>query len=528
MALVNSTAPVKQILQRAGVHNFIKIYDSFEELQRASAEIIQQTSAVNIGDVRMAQAAQPAKSEFEDFRAAIGSAIEPATVAPSQPAYAPPPPPVQQQPMFPPAQEFSPLQAPPQRQASAPQNFAPPPPQFNAPPPPPTFVPQPPTFQQQPSSPVSTQSFQRQSVMPQRQAAPQFEQEEYDDTVPQKKGAPVALFAVIGVVLVAIIAGVVFFLTNNKPAEEVAAPAAVTAPKATEPAPYPAPVVETVAQPAQVTAPAEEKVASAGKPTKVESKAESKKAAKEDAGQIVITSTPSGALVSYNGKTLGQTPYTWNDPDAFGQISLTVELAGYDKASQSFEFTGGKAHKDFVLTKSVDQAKEAAARAAAAKAAQDAALTKAASVKAAQDAAAAKAAQDAAAKAAANKAAQDAATAKAAQDASAKAAANKAAQDAAAAKAAQDAATKAAAAKAAQAAQVAAAPKGDPATIFIVTTPPMADVIIDGKPAGKAQVSETKSTSGTHTFEFVKGDKHKTQQVTLQPGKNPALVVTLQ
>ena len=82
MALLSPGAQVKQILQRAGVHNFMKIYDSPLELQAASDAMIMQTSAISTADIRaavaipVAPAATP-MSEFDDLRNELGKSISP-------------------------------------------------------------------------------------------------------------------------------------------------------------------------------------------------------------------------------------------------------------------------------------------------------------------------------------------------------------------------------------------------------------------------------------------------------------------
>ncbi len=78
LALLSPSGQVQQILQRAGIQNFLKIYGSFEELKRASDEIISQTSSINVQDVQQytQQPEKPPVSEFEDFRSEIGKAIE--------------------------------------------------------------------------------------------------------------------------------------------------------------------------------------------------------------------------------------------------------------------------------------------------------------------------------------------------------------------------------------------------------------------------------------------------------------------
>jgi anti-anti-sigma factor len=69
---------------------------------------------------------------------------------------------------------------------------------------------------------------------------------------------------------------------------------------------------------------------------------------------------------------------------------------------------------------------------------------------------------------------------------------------------------------------------GEPASVFIASIPPVADIYMDGQLIGKTNISELKVTSGTHTLRFVKGDKEVTKQQTFEPGKNPSMMVRIQ
>ncbi len=66
--------------------------------------------------------------------------------------------------------------------------------------------------------------------------------------------------------------------------------------------------------------------------------------------KIIVTSDPSGALISTNGKTLGRTPFTWHNPAVYGMMVFTLEKYGYIRLRQKVEFTGGTLRSDFVLT----------------------------------------------------------------------------------------------------------------------------------------------------------------------------------
>ena len=68
---------------------------------------------------------------------------------------------------------------------------------------------------------------------------------------------------------------------------------------------------------------------------------------------------------------------------------------------------------------------------------------------------------------------------------------------------------------------------GGSASIFIASLPPVADVYLEGKLIGKTNVNEISLPAGTHSLKFVKGAKEATKVVTVQPGKNPSFVIRL-
>ncbi|MBD3391487.1 MAG: STAS domain-containing protein, partial [Chitinivibrionales bacterium] len=107
LSLLSPQEEVRQILERAGIHNFLRIYQTDEDLKRASDDIVKQTQSISLDAVRQFKAAQeaPPKSEFEDFRSEIDRAFaEPSEEQqqPSQPqrpaAFTPPPPPKRPEP----------------------------------------------------------------------------------------------------------------------------------------------------------------------------------------------------------------------------------------------------------------------------------------------------------------------------------------------------------------------------------------------------------------------------------------------
>ena len=68
-------------------------------------------------------------------------------------------------------------------------------------------------------------------------------------------------------------------------------------------------------------------------------------------GSLVISSSPSGAKISINGQSLGQTPkYIANQ--VIGQYTLTAELDGYEKQTKKIEVTeGAETSLSFTLEK---------------------------------------------------------------------------------------------------------------------------------------------------------------------------------
>jgi len=73
----------------------------------------------------------------------------------------------------------------------------------------------------------------------------------------------------------------------------------------------------------------------------------------------------------------------------------------------------------------------------------------------------------------------------------------------------------------------AAAASGEPATIFISSIPPVADVYMDGKLIGKTNISKLNVVAGAHTLRFVKGTAEITQDFTFKAGDNPSRFVSI-
>ena len=87
LSLMSPNAEVRSILERTGLHNILKIYETEADLLRSSEDIILQTTRFNLSDLKSYQQPQPPKSEFDDFKSEIGSVMAPET--PAQPMESP-------------------------------------------------------------------------------------------------------------------------------------------------------------------------------------------------------------------------------------------------------------------------------------------------------------------------------------------------------------------------------------------------------------------------------------------------------
>ncbi|HAJ79979.1 MAG TPA: hypothetical protein DCO75_09430, partial [Fibrobacteres bacterium] len=76
LSLMSPNQEVKSILERAGLHNILKIYENEADLLKSSEDIILQTTRFNLSDLKNYQEPKP-KSEFEDFRSEISTAMDP-------------------------------------------------------------------------------------------------------------------------------------------------------------------------------------------------------------------------------------------------------------------------------------------------------------------------------------------------------------------------------------------------------------------------------------------------------------------
>ncbi|MGM0444112.1 MAG: PEGA domain-containing protein, partial [Fibrobacterota bacterium] len=68
---------------------------------------------------------------------------------------------------------------------------------------------------------------------------------------------------------------------------------------------------------------------------------------------IQITTTPKGATVRANGTILGTTPYTWEDPDVYGDVRITAKKDGYESESRTVQYFQKDLSVSLNLNKSV-------------------------------------------------------------------------------------------------------------------------------------------------------------------------------
>jgi hypothetical protein len=340
------------------------------------------------------------------------------------------------------------------------------------------------------------------------------------------------LGAIIAAILVlAIIGGAAFFLLAPKSGsdtipEDKSIPAETIAEDTTAPA---KPVVEEAPKKAITkTAPK--------KRYKKKSYSKKKKASKPEkviGDQINIFSNPAGANIVANGDVIGTTPYTWNNPSAYGDVRLVISKKGYDDNNYALEYLGGKESVSVTLKYNGSSATSTptATELPAPTTAKELPLpdnSAADQAKLAEEKRKAEATQQAASLAKAEEARKSMEAAKANQAAVDQA---KRKQEAA------DSAKKAELARQQQAAKKAAADKKaasnsavakTAASIYFNSLPPMADIYEGTKLIGKTNMKPIETTTGSHTYTFKKGAKTSSTTVNLRAGKNNAPMIRLQ
>jgi anti-anti-sigma factor len=586
LSLMGPSPEVRQILERTGIQNILKIFDTETELIKSSEDIILQTTRYNLADLQNYQQAPPPpppkpKSEFEDFRSEISTAMAPgvagmgsepdrgfrqpapppqqqygAKQAPAfreeefeaayksfereQDTFAPQPPPVVKRPQ--PQQYAEPFTpppvTPPPRQSSQQfkrpeQEFAPiqePRPAARhrdadfTPPKPPEPVPVDIEEEFHPEPPR-----QKAKVRPQAEERPGREYEDFsrDEEMPEPKKAS-AVPAIITIIIVLLLGGggyfayVNFFAKGGQktvvapsvsqpqeqipqvsqpavPSVEQTAPAAVPGAPAAAATPPAEPEKKVQAPPPAAPKVAEETVEKPSKKEKAKSLTKKEKAAAAAAtaavepvkkpsrpepeaagptGKITITSTPSGATIKADDKVIGVTPYVWNKPSVYGEVTITVSRTGFKDAVKTIEFTGTSVSESFKLEK------------------EEAPVVAKPAPKAAEP--------EPEAEPVAPPPPKPVPVPKAAP--APEPVAPPPAEEAPAPK---------------------AAAGGEAATVFIASIPPVADVYMDGKLIGKTNITKLNVTAGSHSMRFVKGTQEVSKDMSFKGGDNPSQLVNL-
>ncbi len=488
LALLGPSKDVAQILQSAGIYNFLKVYDTESELLKSSDDIIVQTSSYNLSSIRTMQAesVEPAvrgDSDFEDFRSGIADAFDTAPAQPSRPKQPPSPapePPRMRAPQKPAAPVAEPVfdlgdeseafVSRPQAQ-KAPTNKAP------------QGMPKGSRPVEQPS--FGQESFDEPAFKPSKKPEPavapkasknvdRWEEEIAESKSSKKSAMPVvigvAVFVLLAAAAIIIVPG---YMESNKNKDVSAAPEAAKIPQvasvpAAEPSPAAPEAVAPATQPAQV---AQRQAESAPVPRDAAQKPVAEKpratyapvasapppAAPSAVNKLVVQSIPSGARVILNNNPRGETPLEIDNPPK-AKYRLIVSKDGFTTKVMSIEFRGGYQEENVELAMANEPAPEPAA----------------------------------------------------------------------APYSPPPPPPPPPAPVAAPAPAASSAPSGDPATIFISSIPPVADVYLDGRLIGKTNITKLNVFTGTHTMRFSKNGKEVTKDMTFSGGENPSVMVKIQ
>lgn len=543
LAILSPGEQVSQILQRAGIQNFLKIYETDDELKRSSDEIIQQTTALSVQDIKSYR--EGPVSEFEDFRSEIGKAIagtpqstadEIDNYAQADSAFAQPahtdqgfaPPIEQYQPSIPTfgevpfnpnfspaASQFhdfrQPLAPPPPPPTSFDYSQMPPIPNFDAPP---TIQPQfarghYPDFAQPPSPPPQEfqppQQRQAALALDERKVARKFERpmEENrfeEEDFEEKKKFPIAAVLVPLILLLILGGGALYLFTPLKDgfAKKKVVQVETTAQKqiaqieVKEQTPEPVQTPETTAvaeTPQKIeeppVTPVERKPLPTPRPviktTTAPKKSTSRPPATVATNRISFSSIPSNAVVSVNGKEIGKTPYTWTDPSVYGMVSISIEKDGYVSQKANMEYTGGSVSKSFELErKPVETVEPVVSTPKQVTTPVSSRPTPTPTIESTEPPP------------------YTPSTSQTSVSSSQ-----------------------------AEETPVASTPVAGGGTIFISSLPPMADVYMDGQKIGKTNIAELQVTPGNHEMKFVKGDKELVKTMSFTEGKNPSQLIRL-
>jgi len=441
LSLLGPTPEVRQILDRAGIQNILKVYESEADLLKSSEDIILQTTGFSLSELQAHQhpkVSQPPKSEFDELRSEISDVMMSGDAEPPS------------------------RYAPQTRQADSVSQEQ--------------VVPAP--ARQQPPITGTHKKIAPQKPVQVNDEPPSNEYEEFTrdegDGSEKKKGSPLPAIIIAAVVVILGVGGFLAYSMFGKSAQKdvdvsaqvpqvqqttASSVAKQESAKPAEVKPEPRAEIKPVKvapEPVQRAEPAKKE-----RTTKVVSKPVAPvpvaPASASSGGKITIMSNPPGGTIKVEDKVIGVTPFTWNKPTVFGEVMVSVSKPGYKDVVKVVEYTGGTVSEIFILVKD-----ESAVPAAAKPAAQ--------SVVAPPQS------------------------------------------------------------KPAAAEPVAPPPPkalGEPATIFISSIPPMADVYMDGKLIGKTNVAKLNVFSGTHSMRFVKGAKEQTEDKKFVAGDNPSWFVQI-
>jgi len=516
LSLMSPSPEVKSILERAGLHNILKIYDTETELLKSSEDIILQTTRFNLSDLKTYREPKP-KSEFEDFRSEISTAMTQEAPSQAQPqtdqfssfetempddSFAVQQPKSRQQ--MPPIEEpfIPPAPPPPQRQQTHPFEAAPTGPRREAPRRPAAHAPQP--FAGEPETfeakPTAREPLRAKPQHAQRPVDREFDRMDQDEEeYPKNTLMPI----IIGIIILAVlgVGGFIgYSLISKKPSNETASktavqpqagksipelsqPAASAQPAAAAPAPAAPAAPAAVETPVPAPAPEVTRAAPVEKKPVKAAPRQANNIQRNTVGKISITSKPSGATVTADGKVLGNTPCKYIDPP-LGTILIVVSKPGYNDVTKTMEYTGGNKNEFVPLIRLPKESSSSASR-------------------------------------------QEYATPAPAPEEIAPAPAPAPAPRAPAAAPAPEPAAAPEPAPAPTPAASASSGGGDVATIFISSMPPVADVYMDGKLIGKTNISKLNVTAGSHAMRYVKGAVEVTEDMTFKPGDNPSHLVIL-
>lgn len=543
LSLMGPCAEVRQILERTGIQNILKIFDTETELLKSSEDIILQTTRYNLSDLQTYQQAPPPKpkSEFEDLRSEISTAMPPAVGAgepevdrgyrqpPQQ--FAPPQPPPQQFAPPPPAykeEEFEAAYKSFETEASQDRFAPPPPPQYAEPFTPPPV--QPPRPAQPPRRPERDFAPVQEPAPAMRRREPEFEAPVLEPLTPPEtrsmeeemgarkepaKARPsggekhVGAYEefgrdtgepeprkrslvpiIITILVVAILAGGAYFAINSGMLsgigeKEAPAPAPAVSKPATPPPPAVAPAPPAPAPAAAAPAPAPVAVEEpAEKPSK---KPSAKTAGKKPAPEV--SKKAAAAAEAAPAGTAGKIFITSTPPGA------TIKADDSPIGTTPFTWKNPNVIGEVTIVLSKPGYKDAA------KTIEFTGGSKTESFRLEKE--------------------------------EAPPAAKTAAKPAPAAEPEAEAAPppppppKPAPAPEAAAPAPAAAAGGDAGTVFIASIPPVADVYMDGKLIGKTNITKLNVTAGSHSMRFVKGTQEVTKDMTFKGGDNPSQLVNL-